>query len=202
MPSSKDVLISAWRSIGVSERILSSFKKVPREIFVPKNLVSHAYDDVALPILNNQTISQPTTIINMLSLLDVKNRDNVLEVGTGSGYTSAILSNLCHRVTSIEIDPHIASIAIKNVKKLDIKNVKIIVGNGKNGYKKNSPYDKVLINACSDTIPSKIVEQLNDGGVIVVPIGTPRRSVMNKCVKINNVLKCSEHGLYSFVPLI
>jgi len=130
-----------------------------------------AEEDIALPYINQSTISAPNVVKRMLELLDPKPHHKVLEVGTGSGYSTCLLSRLVDKVISIEVDPEVAQAAQRNLERCGAKNVKVLVGDGKEGYPPEAPYDRILINAAFPTIPPKLLEQLKEDGILVMPLG-------------------------------
>lgn len=153
------------------ERVLDAFRKVPREKFVPENVRSSAYDDCALPIGHGQTISQPYMVAIMTELLGLKGKEKVLEIGTGSGYQAAILSELCARVYSIERVSELAAKAKKTLNELGYANVEVIVADGTKGFSGDSLYDRIIVTAAAEKIPSPLLDQLVDGGKLVMPVG-------------------------------
>lgn len=158
-----------------SSRVIKAFKKIPRENFVLERYKGHAYVDTALPIIAGQTISQPLTIAFMTELLDVKESHKILEVGAGSGYQAAILSEIVGRkgfIYTTEIIPELVEFAKKNLKKNKIKNVKVIECNGSKGYEKESPYDRIMVTAAASKIPKALKEQLKVRGKMVIPLET------------------------------
>ncbi len=196
----KRTLRERWEHEKIPKKIISAFFSIDRKKFMLPSLKEFAYEDNAFPIDCEQTISQPTTIINMLALLDPQENDIILEVGTGSGFNAAVLSRLCRQVYTIEIISELAEKARKALKELKIKNVKVIAGNGYNGYKEKSPYDKIIITAAADEIPRALKEQLKENGMLVVPLGRYSQQ-MKRCIKEKGELHCSSHGEYLFVEL-
>jgi protein-L-isoaspartate(D-aspartate) O-methyltransferase len=155
----------------VDQRVLSAMTKVPRHFFVQKGLEGQAYSDRALPIDEGQTISQPYMVALMSQSLELKGGEKVLDVGTGSGYQTAILGELAGRIFSVE---RISKLAVKAKKALDelgYKNVVIRVGDGTLGWKQFAPYDRIIVSAGSPAIPTPLEAQLADGGILVVPVG-------------------------------
>ncbi|MFA4953228.1 MAG: protein-L-isoaspartate O-methyltransferase [Candidatus Pacearchaeota archaeon] len=188
--SSKSQLISSLKQKGFSKKILNAFSKVPRERFIPLQLRSHAYEDIALSIGNSQTISQPYTIAEMLSLLKLQKEQIVLEVGSGCGYVLALLSEIVGekgKIYGIEIIKELAENSKQNLK--DYKNVEVYNKNGTEGLEKFSPFTKILISAASKKVPEKLLEQLKDKGILVAPIGNQYSQTLTSFQKINNKLK-------------
>jgi protein-L-isoaspartate(D-aspartate) O-methyltransferase len=168
-------LVESLVALGVlkTPRIIQAFKEVPRHIFVRKKYLPRAYDDMALPSLGDQTISQPYTVATMLEALSPDEGDNVLDVGSGTGWTTCLLGKIVSKtgqVTGVDIKSKLIKFSRKNLKKIKLKNVQIIHDDGKNGYFPNSPYDCVLINAGCDSVPEMIIDQTKLYGRIVAPI--------------------------------
>lgn len=155
-------------------RIRAAFRAVPRDAFVPEDLKAHAYDDRALPIGEDQTISQPSMIALMLDALRPKPTDRALEVGAGSGYAAAVLSGLVKEVDAVEIRPALADRAVKTLAELGVGNVHVHVGNGELGLPERAPYDVILVSAGAKTTPRALLEQLAPGGRIAIPVGLRR----------------------------
>lgn len=200
----KKSLAKQWKKSGLvkDERLLKAFEKIPRENFVHDELVEDAYADHPLPIGYGQTISQPTTIMIMLEALELKKTDKVLEVGSGSGYNAALMSQLCSKVYTIEIVPELVHFARENLKKLKIRNVEVIGDDGSVGWKKAAPYDKIMVTAGCPSIPKPLVDQLKEGGVIVAPVGSKWEQEMVKAKKARGKLKKQKLGYFVFVPLL
>jgi protein-L-isoaspartate(D-aspartate) O-methyltransferase len=172
--SGKIKLLMKLRSAGIREtRVLSALESIPREMFVPRMFMDKAYADTALPIESGQTISQPLIVAWMTSALDVTDRHRVLEIGTGSGYQAAILSRLARRVYSIERHRPLAEIAEERFKKLKLSNITTRIGDGTKGWPEAAPFDRIIVTAAAKEVPAALVEQLEMGGVMVMPVGDP-----------------------------
>ncbi|MCK5476470.1 MAG: protein-L-isoaspartate(D-aspartate) O-methyltransferase [Candidatus Aenigmarchaeota archaeon] len=203
----KDQLIQGWikRKIITDKKIISAFQELNRENFILEEYKDQAYADYPLPILAGQTISQPTTIAIMTSLLEPKEKNKILEIGTGSGYQAAILGKIVGsggKIISIEIIEELAEFAKANLKKENITNVEIIHGDGSVGYEKQSPYDRIIITAATPKITDELIGQLKDYGLLVAPVGYDIHSlVMTKIIKQKNTITKHEFGSFSFVPL-
>ena len=199
----KKALIEYWEKSGIvrDKRLIEAFLSVPREEFVLPTYRHRAYDDVALPIIAGQTISQPTTIMIMLQALEPKQDDIVLEIGAGSGYNAALLSKLVKKVYTVEILEEVANYAKKNLEKLNIKNVEVIISDGSLGYKKAAPYDKIIVTAACPEIPKPLIDQLKDNGILVAPVGSLFEQKMLKVVKKKGKLIKQDLGEFVFVPL-
>lgn len=152
-------------------RILGAFRSVPREAFVPEDLVDFAYEDRALPIGEGQTISQPSMVALMLAELAPRSTDRALDVGTGSGYAAALLSRLTAHVHSVEILPDLAARARRALDAVGIANVDVEVGDGTAGAKPEPPFDVILVSAAARSVPEELVGRLARGGRIAIPVG-------------------------------
>ncbi len=184
------------------ERIADAFSRVPRELFVPPEYRHLAYADTALPIGRGATISQPTVIAEMLTLLDPRPGEKILEIGTGSGYTAALLAELGTHVISIEIDPVLAEQAKERLTELGY-DVKVIVGDGSEGYLPDAPYDGIICHAATPRIPLPWVEQLKEGGKIVAPVGDRHYQVLALYRKKRGEIVLERRGSpVVFIPLL
>ena len=165
-----DELIFELKVEGITdEKILSAIKKVPRELFVEQHLIKKAYQNNALPTDCGQTVSQPYVVAYMISFLNLKNTDKILEIGTGTGWQTAILSHLCKEVFTIERFNVLLNKAKKNIAKLNIKNVKYKLGNGIKGWGQKVLFDAIIISATSEVIPEKLLENLKLNGRLIMP---------------------------------
>ncbi len=201
----KDTLVKYWkRSYNFDRKMMQAFKDIPREKFVLKKHKNEAYADMALPILMGQTISQPTTVMIMLNALEVKRGEHILEIGTGSGYQTALLSRLVGpkgKVTSLEIQPELIDYAKKNLRKIKLdKNVKIIRTDGSNGHEKLSPYDKIIVTAASPKLNHALLDQVKREGIMVVPVGHLYEQKLLKITR-SRELRIENLGEFLFVPL-
>lgn len=181
------------------KKVLNSMSKVPRENFILKEFKSHAYDDSALPLLEDQTISQPYTVAFMLQVLELKQGLDVLEVGTGSGYNAALISEIVKpgKVFTFEINKKVYDFGKSNLK--NYKNVKVIHGNGSKGVK-NRKFDRIIITAACHEIPKNLIKQLRDPGVLVLPVGYPVQTMV-KIIKKKGKIETENWGSFVFVPL-
>jgi protein-L-isoaspartate(D-aspartate) O-methyltransferase len=152
-------------------RVLAAMRKVPRHLFVDAAQRAEAYEDHPLPIPGNQTISQPYIVALMTELLELKPTSRVLEIGTGSGYQSAVLAELAKEVYTIEIVPELASLAAKRLTELAYGNVRTREGDGYRGWPEEAPFDAVIVTAAPERIPQPLLDQLAPGGVMVIPVG-------------------------------
>lgn len=153
------------------ERVLAAMRRVPREEFVPARWQRWAYDDRALPIEEDQTISQPYIVALMSQLADVQPNEKVLEIGTGSGYQAAVLGELANEVYSIEIVPSLATTARERLGRLGYGNVHVRQGDGFRGWPEQAPFDAIIVTAAPDEVPPPLIEQLAIGGHLVIPVG-------------------------------
>ena len=186
------------------EKVESALQNIPRHEFVPESELEYAYDNEPLPIMKNQTISQPGVVTRMTEWLDVKNGQNILEIGTGSGWQSAILSYLVGSGTiySIERHPELAKFAQENLKKLKIDNVHVILGDGTLGYSQASPYDRIIITAACTEIPLPLLDQLSENGLIIAPVGGSSQSLVLLQKTSKGIVEIKNQSKYVFVPLV
>ncbi len=188
---------------GVADpRVLAAMRAVPRELFVPADLAGAAYDDRALPIGSDQTISQPYMVAVMTEALRLRPGARVLEVGTGSGYQSAVLSHLAAEVITIERRPELADHARARLTALGCANVRVVVGDGTAGYSEAAPYDGILVTAGSPTVPEPLTAQLADAGRLVIPVGPPREQTLITIERRGDQLEKTSGELCVFVPLV
>ncbi|HDY87185.1 MAG TPA: protein-L-isoaspartate(D-aspartate) O-methyltransferase [bacterium] len=154
------------------EQVIKAMRTVPRHLFVPEGNRSMAYDDTPLPIGEGQTISQPYIVAFMTDCLKLKPEDRILEIGTGSGYQAAILAELVKEVYTIEIIPVIGNRASKLLDEMGYTNVHVMVGDGFKGWPEKAPFDAIIVTCAPDEIPKTLVNQLSEGGKIIVPVGS------------------------------
>jgi protein-L-isoaspartate(D-aspartate) O-methyltransferase len=159
---------------GISNSaVLNAMKKVPRHLFVPREYEDEAYNDYPLPIGYGQTISQPYIVAYMTDIVKPGIRKTALEIGTGSGYQAAVLAEIVAKVYTIEIVPELASESSERLKKLGYKNIECKFGDGYKGWPEHAPYDIIIVTAASETIPQPLIDQLAEGGRLVIPVGRP-----------------------------
>ncbi|HEY5593825.1 MAG TPA: protein-L-isoaspartate(D-aspartate) O-methyltransferase [Nitrospiria bacterium] len=183
-------------------RVLSAMGRVPRHLFVEEALRDRAYGDHALPIGERQTISQPYMVALMTESLALKGSERVLEVGTGSGYQTAVLAELAARVYSIERIAGLADRARRLIASLDYRNVTIKVFDGTYGWKEQAPFDAVLVTAGSPDVPAPLTEQLKEGGRMIIPVGDRTTQVLKKVTRTATGIEVSSMTGCVFVPLI
>ncbi len=191
------------RSRGIrEERVLTAFLKVPRHLFVPDELQRDAYADHPIPIGAGQTVSQPYMVALMTQLLRLQGHERVLEIGTGSGYQLAILAELALEVYSVERLPDLATTAVSRLERLGYLNVHLSSGNGSLGWAEHAPYDGVVVAAGAPGIPTPLVDQLADGGRLVIPIGPPEAQTLTLVEKRGQRIQQTSVTTCVFVPLI
>ena len=183
-------------------RILAAMQEIPRHLFIPPPYDRAAYDDNPLPIGSGQTISQPYIVALMTELLHPKASDNMLEIGAGSGYQAAVLSRLVRQLTTIERIKMVADLARRNLEFLGIDNVVVIEGDGTLGYPGNAPYNGIIITAATPDVPKPLIDQLADGGTLVVPVGGRDVQDLITIRKQGTSFIREFHGGVRFVPLI
>jgi len=190
------------RSIS-SEKVLDAFRKVPRHEFVDKDLLRNAYSDYPLPIGDGQTISQPYIVALMTQSLNLKGDEKVLEIGTGSGYQTAILAQIAREIYSVERFKNLADTAGSTLEKIGYRNVKIKIGDGTLGWEEFAPYDGIIVTAGAPEIPQSLTRQLKDGGRMIIPIGSGGfGQILTLIEKIGKDIRTSEICGCMFVPLI
>lgn len=155
------------------EEVLRSMENVPRHEFVPDEYLDQAYDDHPLPIGYGQTISQPYIVALMTELLELDRGEEVLEIGTGSGYQAAILAQITNQVYTVEIIPELADSAGERLKRLGYDNIEVVHADGYYGLEEHAPYDAIIVTAAPDHVPHPLLEQLKEGGRLVIPVGPP-----------------------------
>jgi protein-L-isoaspartate(D-aspartate) O-methyltransferase len=188
-------------SRGIKDKkVLDALRKVPRHIFVDESYKNSAYDDRPLPIGHGQTISQPYIVALMTESLALSGNEKVLEIGTGSGYQVAILAEISREVYTVEI---VTSLYQKNKKLLKkYKNIKVSNHDGYLGWEKYSPYDRIIVTAAPDHIPQQFIEQLKDGGIMVIPVGPSSwNQILYKVIKKGSKIKKIHICDVAFVPL-
>ncbi len=185
-------------SIGV----LDAFRKIPRHLFIEDGLIYQAYSDYPLPIAEGQTISQPYIVALMTQNLDARPDDTILEIGTGSGYQTAILAELYNKVYSIERFGTIASKARKLLDGLGYHNVMIMIGDGTKGYAERAPYDGIIVTAAAPSVPGPLMDQLKNNGRLIIPIGDEQVQSLMKITKQGKAFKEESLGGCRFVKLV
>ena len=188
---------------GVTDpHVLSVLRRVPRHRFVQEALRDQAYGDHPLPIGEEQTISQPFIVGLMTALLELTGREKVLEVGSGSGYQTAVLAELARRVCSIERLPRLAERARATLEGLGYDNVWVRVGNGTLGWPDEAPFDRIIVTAGGPAVPPPLVQQLADGGRMVLPVGSADNQVLTIVENLGGEIRTSTHSECKFVKLV
>lgn len=188
---------------GVKDtRVLAALEAIPRELFVPEDLRQKAYEDRALPIADSQTISQPYIVAIMTELLGAEPDHRVLEIGTGSGYQTAILSNLVQQVFSIERHANLAASALERLDRLGITNVDVRVGDGTLGWAEEAPFDRILVSAGAPAVPEALKAQLAEGGRLVIPVGPAGCQHLTVVIRVGTGYTREEHDPCVFVRLV
>ncbi len=194
------------RARGISDqRLLKAIEKIPRHLFVDEGLIDQAYNDNPLPIDRQQTISQPYIVALMTEAMELTGREKVLEIGTGSGYQTALLAELAERVFSIERIAVLAAGARRVLDALNHYNVAIRVGDGTYGWREESPFDAILVTAGAPSIPKILIEQLTIGGRLVIPVGSRHSQALLKLTRLSENpedVKREDLGGCRFVDLI
>jgi protein-L-isoaspartate(D-aspartate) O-methyltransferase len=181
--------------------LLSVMRSVPRHLFVPVDELAWAYADGPLPIGNGQTISQPYIVALMTELLEIEPTSKVLEVGTGSGYQAAVLGNLVAEVHTVELISQLARQAEITFAKLRYANVHVHAADGSQGWSEAAPYDGILVAAAAPSVPQSLLDQLNDGGRMVIPVGSRGFQQLEVWRRIGNDFRCKANISVAFVPL-
>jgi protein-L-isoaspartate(D-aspartate) O-methyltransferase len=191
------------RGRGISDaRVLDAMHVVPRHLFVPFEHRHLAYADAPLPIGHRQTISQPYIVALMTELLNLEKDDNVLEIGTGSGYQAAILAYLAKRVYSLERIPELANQSREVLDALELDNVEVIVGDGSQGLSEHSPYDAIIVTAAAPRVPDPLKKQLTDGGRLVLPVGGQAGQILERWIRQGDDFSHESVAPVAFVPLV
>jgi protein-L-isoaspartate(D-aspartate) O-methyltransferase len=200
----RDRLVQRLRDHGIrSDAVLNQIRNVPRHLFVDEALASRAYEDTALPIGHGQTISQPYVVAKMTeALLDGFEGETVLEIGTGCGYQTAVLSPLVKKIYSVERIPELLRKTKQRLRQLDIYNVQFRPGDGWEGWPKYAPYDGIIVAAAANVIPEKLLDQLAPGGRLVMPVGAPGYQELTLVTRMDDHFEQQSLGGVSFVPLV
>jgi protein-L-isoaspartate(D-aspartate) O-methyltransferase len=197
-------LLMELRRAGIGDaRVLGAIERTPREKFVPGSFRDQAYENVALPIAEGQTVSQPYVVALMTEKLEVGDRHKVIEIGTGSGYQTAVLARLCRRVFSIERHRDLSREAERRFGELRLRNIVCRFGDGTKGWPEQAPYDRVMVTAAAAQIPTVLIEGLAPGGVLVAPVGEDHRDQQLLRIRRNDTgFSTEDLGLVRFVPLV
>ncbi|MGE0668101.1 MAG: protein-L-isoaspartate(D-aspartate) O-methyltransferase [Sphingomonadales bacterium] len=202
-PSKKIRLLMELRKAGISDTsVLSSIEGVPREMFVPDTFRERAYEDTALPIACGQTISQPYVVAFMTQALELQRRMLVLEIGTGCGYQTAVLSPLVRRVYTIERQRELLKEATARFKALKLTNVVTRFGDGFKGWPEVAPFDRIIGTAAAPTVPMNLVSQLTEGGMMIIPIGVSGSQTLTRVIRRGESFEASPLMPVRFVPML
>jgi protein-L-isoaspartate(D-aspartate) O-methyltransferase len=185
-----------------NQAVLDAMNTVPRHLFLPEHLQLHAYEDRALPIASDQTISQPFIVALMAEALSLSAQDRVLEIGTGSGYSAAIMSLLAHEVYSVERFPEMARAAQERLLDLGYHNVHVVTSDGTSGLPAHAPYDAISVAAASPWVPLPLRQQLADKGRLVIPVGSRDEQLLLRLQRTHNTIRTEQFGGVRFVPLL
>jgi protein-L-isoaspartate(D-aspartate) O-methyltransferase len=204
LTTARQLMVDAQlRARGISDpRVLDAMLRVPRHRFVPEAYRSQAYEDHPLPIGDGQTISQPYIVARMLESLDLTTADKALEVGTGSGYVTALLAELAAQVFSIERHPALADCARNVLAALGYENVRVFTGDGTLGLPAEAPFDAILVSAAASDLPSALLAQLRDRGRMVIPVGPADSQQLQFIRMVDGQQVVSLRELVRFVPLV
>ena len=201
-----DSLIDNMKNTGflTDSKIESAIRKVPRHNFVPESMKNKAYENEPIRIMKKQTISQPSVVSRMTEWLDLKEGQKVLEIGSGSGWQSAILAKIVGngKIFTVERHSELASFAKKNLEKLGIKNVKIILGDGRLGLEEESPFDRIMITAACREVPKALLDQLSLDGLLIAPVGDDIQSLILLKKTPEGIVEIKNQKGYVFVPLV
>lgn len=196
-------LVETLRAKGIRDlAVLKAVAETPRHLFVPESVRHRSYEDSALPIGGGQTISQPFVQARYLEVLDLKGTEKALEIGTGSGYQTALLSRLAETVFSVERLSGLAQKAREILRMTGCRNVTVLVGDGTLGWRAFAPYDAILVSAASPDVPAPLIDQLSPGGRLVIPIGDRDQQVLTLYRRTEQGVERRSLGDVRFVPLI
>lgn len=195
-------LVGVLKDKGISDpSILEAIGNIPRHFFMDSAFIEHAYQDKAFPIDSGQTISQPYTVAFQTQLLEVEKGHKVLEIGTGSGYQTMVLSILGARTYSIERHKTLHLLAKKILREIKGKAL-LFLGDGYKGLEQHAPFDRILITCGAPYIPKALIDQLKVGGIMVIPVGDQQQKMVKAIKQDDGSLKISEHGNFKFVPML
>ena len=188
----------------LDDRVMSVMGEVPRDRFVPDDLQYAAFDNGPLPIGFGQTISQPYIVALMTDMLELEPDHTVLEIGTGSGYQTAVLSRLCKKVYSMEVVKELSEAAAGRLRAMGYTNIETCVGNGYQGWPEHAPYDSIIVTAAASYIPPALIEQLRPGGILAIPVGVPygRQDLLRVTKDAQGETRTENVLAVAFVPLV
>jgi len=202
--SRKIRLIMELRRAGIADtEVLSAIERIPREVFTPESFRHQAYENLAIPIGQGQTLSQPQVVAQMTQALRASRRTKVLEVGTGSGYQAAVLSRLCRRVYTIERFKELLQTAEARFLQLRLHNITGRHGDGWKGWREQAPFDRIIVTAAAASVPGALVDQLAEGGLMVLPVGaTSRDQTLLRLTRTPDGIVEERLSEVRFVPLV
>lgn len=201
--SSRRRLVETLQERGIRDlAVLKAFEATPRHLFVPTGVRHRAYEDSALPIGSGQTISQPSIHARYLELLKLNGREKVLEVGTGSGYQTVLLAHLAAQVFSIERIPALLNGAREAIAKAAVRNVSLLLGDGTLGWREYSPFDAILVSAAAPSVPQPLLDQLSEGGRLLIPLGGQDVQTLALLTKRGGAVERQDVLAVRFVPLL
>ena len=196
-------LVETLQTMGIRDlAVLRAVDLTPRHLFVPTGVRHRTYEDSALPIGNGQTISQPSVHARYLELLHLTGKERVLEVGTGTGYQTALLSNLAAQVFSIERVTALYEQAREILRQLDVRNVSMLLGDGTIGWREYAPYDAILVSAGAPTVPAPLLDQLAEGGTLLIPLGGKDEQILVSFERRDGTIVRRDIAPVRFVPLL
>ncbi len=200
----RDHLVDNVVALGVrAPRVLTAMREVPRHLFVPEHAIERAYADHPLSIGHEATISQPSLVGIMSEALELSGRERVLEIGTGSGYQAAVLCRLAGHVDTVEVVPELAERARTVLKALGYDNVEVHTTDGWAGWPEGAPYDRIVVTAAPEVLPGALLDQLADGGLLVVPVGSQSKDQrLERWKKVGGLLYKQDLGAVRFVPMV
>lgn len=200
----REHLVDRVVALGVHDpRVLTAMREVPRHLFVPEHALERAYADHPLSIGHEATISQPSLVGIMSEALELTGRERVLEIGTGSGYQAAVLCRLAAHVDTVEVVPELADRAAAVLEALGCENVDVHTTDGWAGWPEGAPYDRVVVTAAPEVLPGALLDQLADGGLLVVPVGSQAKDQrLERWKKVGGLLYKQDLGAVRFVPMV
>lgn len=199
----RERLVDTLREKGIRDMaVLRAFERTPRHAFVPTGIRHRAYEDAPLPIGSGQTISQPWVHARYLELLELTGKEKVLEIGTGSGYQTVLLAHLVSQVFSIERIPALFQQAREAIQRSAVRNVSLLLGDGTVGWREYAPYDGILVGAGAPGVPQPLLDQLAEGGRLIVPVGDRDEQKLIIARRRNGKIETQEGAPMRFVPLI
>ncbi|KAE9529901.1 protein-L-isoaspartate(D-aspartate) O-methyltransferase [Testudinibacter aquarius] len=195
-------LVQRLQAQGIKDQaILQAIYEIPRAFFVEEAFTRRCYENMAIPIGEGQTLSQPYIVARMTELLGLQAEHHVLEIGTGSGYQTALLAKLCHKVYSVERIKKLQWQAIHRLKKLELHNVQLRHADGWEGWKAKAPFDAIMVTAAAENMPIELLQQLRDGGRMVIPIGVGNQ-ILQLITRIGDRYRVENIEDVKFVPLV